>query len=206
MGLAQRSVFRSGDLRPAISDTGRLVRAIAAGDPTAPARFSSATSGLLFGLLLRILGDTATADKVLLSVYDEVKLYAAGFEKNSDGLLTWLITITHRRALEHLCSSKEDQRFLVSVGLATPSGPGPQRDGSIRKSAHRRLVVATLNSLSPIERKMIEMAYFSRMEPSAIALQLGKSPEEVKTGLQCGILGLYNLFRNYGSPGEALEQ
>lgn len=203
MGLAQRSAISAGGLRPVYRDTGRLVRAIAAGDATATDRFSAATSGLLFGLLLRILGDTATADRVLLKVYDEVKLNAAGFAKNEDSLLTWLITITHRRALEHLCSSKEDQQFLISVGLATAPGLGPRRQAAIKKSAHRRLVVATLNSLSALELKMIEMAYFSRMAPDAIAQQLGKSPEEVRTGLQCGILGLYNLFRNYGSLSDA---
>ena len=135
-------------------------------------------------------------------MYDEVRHHAAGFEKNSDSLLTWLITITHRRALEQLCSSKEDQQFLISVGLATALRSGPVDRVEIRKSAHRRLVGATLRSLSPLERKIVEMAYFSGMTPLAIAAKLGLSQEVVKTGLQCGILGLYNLFRNYGSLSE----
>ncbi|HWN09965.1 MAG TPA: sigma factor [Pyrinomonadaceae bacterium] len=201
--LANRSVLKTVEMRPNIRDAETLLRAIAAGDKTAVAGFNATTSGLLFGLLLRILGDTATAEQVLSTVYDEVSLQAAGFEKNDDSLLTWLITITHRRALEHLCSSKEDQQFLISVGLATALRSGPEQKVRIRKSAHRKLVSATLNSLSPVERKMIELAYFSRMTPSAIATKLGQSPAVVTTGLQCGILGLYNLFRSYGSLTEA---
>ena len=199
MGLAHRLALRAVETRPSVPAPETLLRAIAAGDSTAVTRFKAATSGLLFGLLLRILGDTATADKVLLKVYDEVRHHAAGFEKNSDSLLTWLITITHRRALEQLCSSKEDQQFLISVGLATALRSGPVQKVAIRKSAHRRLVGATLSSLSPVERKIVEMAYFSGMTPLAIAAKLDQSPEVVKTGLQCGILGLYNLFGNYGS-------
>ncbi len=203
MGLAKRSALSAVETRPTVLDAETLLRAIAAGDQTAVSGFKAATSGLLFGLLLRILGDTATADLVLSTVYDEVSNQAPGFEKNDDSLLTWLITIAHRRALEHLCSSKEDQQFLISVGLATALRSGPEQKVRIRKSAHRRLVSATLNSLSPAERKMIEMAYFSRMTPLAIASKLRQSPEVVTTGLQCGILGLYNLFRNYGSLTEA---
>lgn len=199
MGLQQRSALRAVEIHQGVGDPETLLRAIAAGDSTANQGFNAATSGLLFGLLLRILGDTAAADLVLLKVYEEVRHHAAGFEKNGDSLLTWLITITHRRALEYLCSSKEDQQFLMSVGLATALSSGPEQRVAIRKSVHRRLVCATLSSLSPAERKMIEMAYFSRMTPSAIAAKLGQSPEVVRTGLQCGILGLYNLFRNYGS-------
>jgi len=202
MGLAHRSALRAVAKRPSVPAPETLLRAIAAGDNTAVARFNAATSGLLFGLLLRILGDTATADRVLLKVYDEVRHHAAGFEKNGDSLLTWLITITHRKALEQLCSSKEDQQFLISVGLATALRSGPVRKVEIRKSVHRRLVGATLSSLSPVERKIVEMTYFSGMAPLAIAANLGLSHEVVKTGLQCGILGLYNLFRNYGSLSE----
>lgn len=202
MGLAHRSALRAVETRPTVPNPETLLRAIAAGDQTAVARFNAATSGLLFGLLLRILGDTATAETVLSRVYEEVRLHATGFDKSGDSLLIWLITITHRRALEHLCSSREDQQFLISVGLATALHSGPEQKAGIRKSAHRRLVGATLSSLSPVERKMIEMAYFSRMTPLAIATKLGESPEVVRTGLQCGILGLYNLFRNYGSLTE----
>jgi RNA polymerase sigma-70 factor (ECF subfamily) len=170
---------------------------LAVGDEAA-ARFYEATSGLLFGLLLLILGDTATAEKVLSEVYSEVRQHAARFDRNQESLLTWLVTIAHRRALEHLCSSNEDQQFLVSVGLANPPGHGPVRPFCISKSAHRRLVGATLNALSPAELKMIELAYFSRMTPRAIAMKLRQSPDSVNAGLQYGISQLYNLFKSQG--------
>lgn len=65
MGLAQRSGLRIVDGGPRNLDLEWLVPSIAAGDERAVARFSDATSGLLFGLLLLILGDTTTAEEVL---------------------------------------------------------------------------------------------------------------------------------------------
>lgn len=205
MGLAQRSTvnLRIVDGGPRSLDLEALVPAIAVGDEQAYAGFYTATSGLLFGLLLLILSNTATAEAVLLEVYAEVRDHAGRFDKNHESLLTWLVTIAHRRALERLCSSSADRQFLVSVGLAAQLGLAQARRFSISKSAHRRLVNATLDALSPAERKMIELAYFSRMTPRAIAMKLRESPDTIKTGLQYGISKLYSLFKNQGFLSEA---
>lgn len=205
MALARRSAanLRIVDSGPRSIELEELVRSIAVGDEHAFARFYSATSGLLFGLLLLMLSDTATAEQVLLKVYAEVREHAARFDQNRESLLTWLVTIAHRHALEHLCSSSGDRQFLVSVGLAMPPGSSQLRRFGISKAAHRRLVGTTLDAISPVERRMIELAYFSRMTPRAIAMKLRQSPDTVKTGLQYAISQLYNLFKNQGFLSEA---
>lgn len=191
-----------------------LFGSIAAGNRSDLDSVQHAASGLLFGLLLLILNDTTSAEEVLLEVYDEIRLQAARLEKSREDLLTGLITITHRRALEHLCSSSGDRQFAVSVGLARSSRNGDRRRFGINKSAHRRLIAATLDDLSSAERKMLELAYFSRMSPLEIALKLRQSPEDVKAGLQHGISQLYQLFKNQrtfvgasdgGDEGEGTE-
>ena len=198
MSFAQRTPLRIVDEGPRSFYPETLLSSIAAGDEPAVARFYDATSGLLFGLLLLNLNDTATAEIVLLEVYSEVRQHAASFDKNHEGLLTWLITIAHRHALEHLCSSSRDQQFAVSVGLARAQSSRQARRFTISKSAHRRLIDATLDDLSPTERKIIELAYFSRMTPRSIAMTLRQSPESIIVGLQHGISQLYKLFKNQG--------
>jgi RNA polymerase sigma-70 factor, ECF subfamily len=195
MASAQKQL-RIAKAVPGCFDPERLIQEIAAGDQLALTRFYAATSGLLFGLLLLILGDTEAADKVLLEVYTEVKQHARRFGKARESLLTWLITIAHRRALEHLCARAGDREFAMSVGLAGPHDPAAIRNFGISKSAHRRLIGASLDSLSPAERKMIELAYFSRLTTHAIAARLRQTPEAVKLGLQLGVSRLYNLFKN----------
>ena len=196
VGLAQRSGLRIVEAGPRNLDLEQLVPWIAARNEAAVARFREATGGLLFGLLLLILGDTAKADEVLTEVYTEVGERASRFDKNHESLLTWLITITHRRALEHLCSSSGDRQFLqYQSGFLAP---WVLVSFGISRSAHRKLVGATLDAISPLERKMIELAYFSRMTPRAIGIQLRQSPDTVRAGLQCGISQLYNLFKNQG--------
>jgi RNA polymerase sigma-70 factor, ECF subfamily len=203
LSLARRSALRIVEWGPGSLDLEGLIPSIATGDEQAMARFYNATSGLLFGLLLLILSDTATAEKVLSDVYAEVREHAVRFDRNNETLLTWLITIAHRLALEHLCASKEDQQFVISVGLADPPRSGHGHPFGLNKSAHRRLVGATLDALSPAERKMIELAYFSRMTPRAIAMKLRQSHDTVQSGLQSGVSQLYKLFKNQGFLSEA---
>lgn len=205
MSLAYRQALRIVDGGPLSLYPQGLVPSIAAGEESAVASFFEATSGLLFGLLLLTLNNTTTAEAVLLQVYGEVRQHAASFDKSRDGLLTWLITIAHRRALEHLCSSSREQQFAVSVGLGRVQGSGEARRFVISKSAHRRLVCATLADLSPAERKMIELTYFSRMTPRSIALNLRQSPESIKAGLQHGISELYKLFKHQGFFADGQE-
>jgi hypothetical protein len=50
---------------------------------------------------------------------------------------------------------------------------------------------------------MIELTYFSRMSPRAIAMKLRQSPDSVRSGLQYGISQLYQLFKNPGFLSEA---
>ena len=199
MALAQR--FDSGPSARGrdIPDVAQLVPLIVQGDEIAFARFYEATSGLLFGLLLLMLGDTASAERVLREVYSEVSEHPGRFDRAHETLLAWLITITHRRALEQLCASIEDRRFLVSVGLANAAAPGRANSASISRSAHRRLVAATLNSISPNEQRIIELAYFSRLTPTAIAARMGRPDSAVRSGLDYAVSRLYGLFQNQGS-------
>src|SRR5690242_15759910 len=82
--------------------------------------FKEATNGLLFGLLLRILGHTQTAEEVLAELYEEVRERSARFGKQNERPLTWLILMTHRRAIEHLCRNlTKRNETLAARGAAS---------------------------------------------------------------------------------------
>lgn len=176
-----------------------LLPRVARGDQAAYRLFCEATNGLIFGLLLRILGHTQIAEEVLAEVYEEVSRRAGLFSKQNERPLTWLILIAHRRAVERLCR----QLTTNSVALyktrnktklrAVPASP-------INITEQRRLVRATLESISPLQQRMIEYAFFSGMSSFEIAKELGQSPVEVEDGIQCAVLQLFGLFESMGFP------
>ena len=189
--------------RSARSDHGPLSQRTTARDESAFTFFFEATSGLLFGLLLLTLRDTATAEEILSEVYDEMReqigrlARRSMLDTQSEYSLNWLITTAHRRAFDRLRANRsgERERFTVSAGSAQ-QGRLPPRMADMSAAEDQELVSSTLAALSHAQRKMIELAYFSRQTPREIALRLGQPVEQVKADLQDGMLKLYKLFKN----------
>jgi len=167
---------------------------LARGDEVAFRVFFEATNGLLFGLLLRILGHTQTAEEVLSELYEEVRERSARFGKQNERPLTWLILMTHRRAIEHLCRNltRRTERLTARGGKNhTPIVAG----SFINITEQRRLVRSALEAIAPLQERMIELAFFSGMTNLQIANTLGLPPEAVEDGVRRAMLQLFDVFK-----------
>ena len=162
----------------------KLIAWIAKGDAAAFREFYDATNGLLFGLLLRILGHTQIAEEVLAELYEEVRQKAARFGRQNERPLTWLIFMAHRRAIECLCRKLPTQSQITRT--------------QINISQQRRLVRATMDSIPDVQQQMIEMAFFAGMTNVEIAKELGQSSEEVEADLKQALLRLFQRFSILG--------
>ena len=180
---------------------GTLVPWIARGDEASFRLFYEATNGLLFGLLLRILGHTQTAEEVLAELYVEVRRRAAQFGEQNERPLTWLILIAHRRAIERLCC----QLTTNSETLRKSRGK-TKSTSSINITEQRRLVRAALNAIPPLQHRMLELAFFSGMTNLEIAKEVGQSPAAVESGIRHAMLQLFGLFKSMGFTVEPAKQ
>lgn len=178
-GVSLVNPKQKGRARPA-----DLIEWIARGDAAAFREFYDATNGLIFGLLLRILGHTQTAEEVLSELYEEVRLKAARFGSQNERPLTWLIFIAHRRAIECLCRKLRPQSQIQST--------------SINITEQRRLIRAAMDSIPDLHHRMVEMAFFAGMTNLEIAKELGQSPEKVEADLRYAMLRLFQLFSAIG--------
>ena len=176
---------------------GRLVPWIAKGDEAAFRLFFEATNGLLFGLLLRILGHTQAAEEVLAELYEEVRRKAARFSKQNERPLTWLILIAHRCAIERLCQLTTNSEKLKRRKGKTKSTTN--LPSSINITEQRRLVRAALEAIPSQQHRMIELAFFSGMTSLEIAKELQLSQDAVEGGIQYAMLQLFGLFKSIGS-------
>jgi RNA polymerase sigma-70 factor (ECF subfamily) len=174
---------------------GTLLPWIAKGDEASFRLFFEATNGLLFGLLLRILGHTQTAEEVLSELYEEVRCRAAQFGKQNERPLTWLILMAHRRAIERLCSQ-------LTTNSETLRKNRDKTKSTINITEQRRLVRAALDAIPPLHHRMIELAFFSGMTNLEIAKEVGQSPAVVEAGLRYAMLQLFGLFKSMGFSAE----
>ncbi|MBI3250167.1 MAG: sigma-70 family RNA polymerase sigma factor [Deltaproteobacteria bacterium] len=182
-----------------------LLQRIAQGDQTAVADLYDATSHMVFGLALRILSDRAIAEDVVVEVYSQVWGQAQTYDVQRGTPLSWLLTVTRSRAIDALRSRQRVQRAepLDTVADAPDGTPGPEE---ISSTAERRRVISqALASLSPDQRQVIEMAYYSDLSHSEIAARLGQPLGTVKTRIRTGLLRLRERLGPLAPPAAAVS-
>lgn len=168
-----------------------LVQRVATGDQSALAALYDTTNRLVYGLVLRVLGDMSSAEEVLLDVYTQVWRQAANYDASRGAPLAWLTTIARSRAIDRLRSGWQDQRRRESLdvlGAAMSDGASPEE--MTVASERQRFVRDALNTLSPEQREVIELAYYSGLSHSEIATKLNQPLGTVKTRTRLGMMKL----------------
>lgn len=171
------------------------IEQIAAGDQSALAEFYDMTNRLVFGLILRILGDRSTAEEVLLDVYTQVWRQAGNYSRERGTPLAWLMTIARTRALDRLRSGRQEQQRKESLDVVADARSFEADPEEVTASnEHQRLVRRALAALPVEQRQIIELAYFSGLSHSEIAAQLGQPLGTVKTRARLGMIKLKELL------------
>lgn len=168
-----------------------LVQQIAAGDQSALAALYDTTNRLIYGLVLRVLNDISSAEEVLLDVYTQVWRQAASYDTSRGTPLAWLTTIARSRAIDRLRSGWQDQQRkepLESLGEAPATAASPEE--MTVASERQRFVRSALDQLSPEQREVIELAYYSGLSHSEIAARLNQPLGTVKTRTRLGMMKL----------------
>ena len=191
MGFPQDSVEASHRDQ----DLAALIRRVAGGEQSALTMVYDATNRLVFGLILRIVADRATAEEVLLDVYTQVWRQAATYDANRGVPLAWIMTIARSRAIDRVRAGRHDQRKepLEAIGEISAVGISPE-EASVH-SERQRLVRSALSTLAPEQREVIELAYYSGLSHSEIALKLGQPLGTVKTRTRLGMIKLRDMLR-----------
>lgn len=186
----------SRELSTRDQDWAALITRVADGDQSALTTLYDSTNRLVFGLILRVVTDRSNAEEVLLDVYTQVWRQASTYDSLRGAPLAWLMTIARTRGIDRLRSGKHEHQHkesLDAIGEVTSSTASPEADSVT--SERRQLVRAALESLSAEQREVIELAYYSGLSHSEIALRLGQPLGTVKTRTRLGMMKLRDMLR-----------
>ena len=186
----------SRELSTRDQDWAALIKRVADGDQFALTTLYDATSRLVFGLILRVVTDRSSAEEVLLDVYTQVWRQASTYDRKRGAPLAWLMTIARTRGIDRLRSGRHERLnkdSLDAIGEVTASTPSPEADTVTAE--RRQLVRSALETLSAEQREVIELAYYSGLSHSEIALQLGQPLGTVKTRTRLGMMKLRDTLR-----------
>ena len=181
----------TAETRSRDQDLVSLVELVATGDQSALTTLYDATNRLIYSLILRVLSDVSSAEEVLVDVYTQVWRQAASYDANRGAPLAWMATIARSRAIDRLRSGWQDQRRkepLEVLGDAPANAASPEE--TTAASERQRFVREALNILTPEQREVIELAYYSGLSHSEIAEKLNQPLGTVKTRTRLGMMKL----------------
>ncbi|MDQ3816821.1 MAG: sigma-70 family RNA polymerase sigma factor [Acidobacteriota bacterium] len=171
-----------------------ITRIAGRGDDEALTALYDRTNRQLYGLLLRLLGNAATAEEVLFDVYVQVWKQAARYDAARGTPLAWLITMTRSRALDRLRARKDETLSGEPLSEQNDLVPEAGPEDEAMHAEMRGLVQGALAALPPEQREVIEMAYYSGLSQSEIAVKLGQPLGTVKSRARRGMQRLKDLL------------
>lgn len=170
-------------------DLAALMTRVAAKDREAFAALYRATSGKLYGLLLRILSSRALADEALQEVYVKIWDRAGDFDASRASPITWMATIARNRALDEkrrAASARLDELPEGADFVAETEDPLASRERGEQLAA----LMKCLARLDPGRRQMVLLAYYRGLSRDELSRRLGAPLSTVKTWLRRGLAEL----------------
>jgi RNA polymerase sigma-70 factor (ECF subfamily) len=177
-------------------DWAAVISQIALGDQQAMSRLYHGTNKLVFGLVLRILGDRGLAEEVLLDVYAQVWRQASRYDTSRGAALGWITTIARSRAIDRLRSERHNlQEYELNEATAREQATDVNPESASVASEMRRFVRAALDLLPAEQREVIELSYYAGLTQSEIAVKLNQPLGTVKTRTRLGMIKLREVLK-----------
>lgn len=187
--------------RPAVTDAqlARWIEAIAARDERALAALYDATVSRVFGLVQRIVRNTALAEEVVEDAYFQVWRQALRFDPARGQPLTWLLAMARSRAIDAL---RREGRFqhdaLDDLGAAETAADAAPADELLDLARHRSDLARALLLLGAQPRQLVAMAFLRGLTHEEIAEQTQLPLGTVKSQIRRALLSLRQILGNGG--------
>ena len=142
---------------------------MATGNEQALSDLYDATLGKVYGVAIRIVGDSALAEDVVTDVYHDAWNNAATYSRERGRPLAWLLTICRNRALDRYRHEASAARTIDAAGSepAPNSIDGP--DALLESIEEGHAVHALLATISTEDRQLIALAFFKGLTHQQIA-------------------------------------
>jgi RNA polymerase sigma factor (sigma-70 family) len=172
------------DVRPSQWERTTRDRLIA-GEETALNEIYDQFASFVYGLALRVIGDARAAEDVAQDVFVSVWERPDAFDPDRGSLRTWLGTLAHRRAVDHV--RREEARRRRSVKEASRSQTAPDVEEMAMALVTAERVRAALATLPDDQRRAIQLAYFGGKTYRQVAEVLGIPEGTAKSRLRLGL-------------------
>lgn len=159
-----------------------------------------------FGLARRILADEQFAQDVVQEVFLTVWRDASRFDDSRGGFSTWLLSITHHKAVDSVRREENLRKRRTSAeALETRETDAPRVEDAVWSLLRRERVREVLATLSEPQREALTLAYFGGYTQREIAGLTATPLGTVKTRMLAGMRRMKDSLDGLSNAAEGLE-
>lgn len=166
------------------------------GDPSALGDVFDQFSSLVYGLALRVIGDPRAAEDVSQDVFVWLWERPEAFDPSRGSLRSWIGTITHRRAVDHVRREAARRRRNEREASQAVAVPDVGELATALVTAER--VRSALDGLPDAQRKAIDLAYFEGQTYREVGETLGIPEGTAKSRLRLALRKIASILEADG--------
>jgi RNA polymerase sigma-70 factor (ECF subfamily) len=183
-----RSIHRSADPTPPSPED--LLVEIAKGSEAAFEQLYDVVAGPVFGVVRRVVRDTAQSEEVTQEVLVELWRTATRFDPALGSAVNWALTLAHRRAVDRVRSAQASTDRDERVGAMSADRPFDEVADAVATRLEHEQVRRCLSTLTKLQRESVMLAYYGGNTYREVASLLDTPLGTIKTRLRDGLIRL----------------
>lgn len=171
-------------------DLPALMQRIARGDQDAFSALYEVIAGPVHGIVVRVLRDRAQSEEVTQEVLIEVWRQAPRYRPDKGAVMTWVMTIAHRRAVDRVRSAQAATARERDNAAREHSRAYDEVSERVEIRLESEQVRRCVRGLTELQRQAVHLAYYGGLTYREVAETLSTPLPTVKTRLRDGLIRL----------------
>ncbi|MFI9063361.1 ECF RNA polymerase sigma factor SigK [Streptomyces sp. NPDC053429] len=163
---------------------------IAGGDQDAFAQLYEVIAGPVHGIVVRVLRDRAQSEEVTQEVLIEVWRQAPRYRPDKGSVMTWVMTIAHRRAVDRVRSAQAATAREQDNAAREHTRAYDEVSERVEIRLESEQVRRCVRGLTELQRQAVHLAYYGGLTYREVAESLSTPLPTVKTRLRDGLIRL----------------
>ncbi|GHB60878.1 RNA polymerase sigma factor SigK [Streptomyces cirratus] len=189
-GVRQQPVTFGTPREPSGPDLPALMGLIARGDQDAFAELYEVIAGPVHGIVVRVLRDRAQSEEVTQEVLIEVWRQAPRYRPDKGSVMTWVMTIAHRRAVDRVRSAQAATAREQDNAAREHTRAYDEVSERVEIRLESEQVRRCVRGLTELQRQAVHLAYYGGLTYREVAETLSTPLPTVKTRLRDGLIRL----------------
>jgi len=167
-----------------------LLALVAQGDQRAFASLYDLMAPRVLGLTRRVLRDPAQSEEVAQEIFLEIWQNAPRFDASKGTAVTWIMTMTHRRAVDRVRSAQSSRDRDTKIGIRDYAPDYDNVAETVEVRIEHERVQKAMSRLTELQRQAVTLAYFGGYSHTEVAEMLKIPVGTIKTRLRDGMIRL----------------